>query len=81
MSCLFIAFIRTGAFQVRPAYSIIPADVPQGLTDAKSKAKISKAKTKSKEIGAPTTLLNSSIAPKNHEDSDDSADHEVLKVR
>ena len=81
MSCLFIAFIRTGAFRVRSAYSIIPADVPQGLTVAKPKTKISKVKTKSKEIGAPTTLVTSSIAPKNHEDSNDSADPVVLKVR
>ena len=79
-SSLFIAFIRTGAFQVRPAYSSISADVPQGSTVAKSKAKISKVKTISKEIEAPTILVNSSIAQKNQGDSDDS-DPVVLKVR
>ena len=80
MSCLFIAFIRTGAFRVRSAYSIIPADVPQGLTVAKPKTKISKVKTISKEIETPTILVNSSIAQKNQGDSDD-LDPVVLKVR
>ncbi len=80
MGYLFITFIRTGAFQVRPAYSIIPADSPQGSTVAKAKPKVSKVKTTSKEIGASTTLVNSSVAQKNQEDSDNS-DPVILKVR
>ena len=75
MLFLFNALIRTGVFQVRPAYSIIPADVPQDLNVTKSKGKMSKVKTKSKEIGSPTTL-----APKNDEDPNDSEPVD-LKVR
>ena len=71
----FNALIRTGAFRVRPAYFIIPADVPQDLDAIKPKAKMSKVKTKSKEIGSPTTL-----APKNDEDPNDSEPVD-LKVR
>ena len=78
---LFVHYIiRTGTFQVRPIYSIIPADVPQGINVAKSKAKTSKVKAKNKEIESPTTLVNSAIAPKNNEDPNDS-DPVVLKVR
>ena len=48
--------------------------MPQGLT-AKSKATISRVKTKIKEIGAPTNLVASTVDPK------DDADPVVLKVR
>lgn len=71
-------FIGTGAFQVQPTYSFMPADIPQSTT--KSKAKTLKAKTKRKELGASATPAASTIAPENDEDPNDE-DPVVIKVR
>lgn len=86
-------FIRTGAFQVQPTYSFIPADMPQAST-TKHKAKKLKAKTKSKELVVASAPLaaESTIATENDEycndeernDSPEDRNDEdpvVLKVR